>query len=116
MSGFFFCGIKLEPVENASPNSISPNSRVLQMIKSSLNRERCMPIMARQKGTRTRNPDRPRRRCCSGSRAKNRVRARYVRDQGQLPTQRARRNRAGEHLFIETFSVAFKCLHLPQQV
>ena len=40
MSGFFFCGIKLEPVANASLNSMKPNSFVLQMIKSSLKRER----------------------------------------------------------------------------
>src|SRR5207253_1681167 len=49
MSGFFFCGIKLDPVENDSLNSTKPNSLVLQMIKSSLKRERCIPIMVRQK-------------------------------------------------------------------
>jgi hypothetical protein len=29
MSGFFFCGIKLEPVENASLKVMNPNSVVL---------------------------------------------------------------------------------------
>src|SRR4029450_7313130 len=32
MSGFFFCGIRLECVENESLNSRKPNSIVLQMI------------------------------------------------------------------------------------
>jgi hypothetical protein len=49
ISGFFFCGIKLEPVEKASLNSTKPNSCVFQVIKSSLNRERCISIIARQK-------------------------------------------------------------------
>src|SRR5437764_496689 len=59
MSGFFFCGIRLECVENESLNSRKPNSVVLQMIKSSLRRERCKPIMARQKRnsqTKSRSP------------------------------------------------------------
>src|ERR687891_809 len=52
-------GIKLEPVENASLNSRNPNSLVLQMIKSSLKRDRCKPIIARQKRnsqTKSRSP------------------------------------------------------------
>src|SRR5207302_9796097 len=49
MSGFFFCGIRLECVENESLNCRKPNSIVLQMIKSSLRRERCKPTMARHK-------------------------------------------------------------------
>src|SRR5437867_7950136 len=59
MSGFLFCGIKLEPVANASLNSRKPNSVVLQMIKSSLKRDRCKPISARQKRnshTKSRSP------------------------------------------------------------
>ena len=41
MSGFFFCGIIDEPVENASSSSMNLNSQLHQRIISSEKRERC---------------------------------------------------------------------------
>ncbi len=46
MSGFFFCGMMLDPVENASSSSTKPNSFVAQMITSSACRDRSTPICA----------------------------------------------------------------------
>ncbi len=45
-SGFFFCGIKLEPVVNASGKRTKLNSALLHKMKSSDSRERCTPIVA----------------------------------------------------------------------
>ena len=41
MSGFFFCGMMLEPVENASSSSTNLNSHEHQRMISSEKRERC---------------------------------------------------------------------------
>lgn len=46
MSGFFFCGMMLDPVENASSSWTKPNSFVAQMITSSACRDRSTPICA----------------------------------------------------------------------
>ena len=35
MSGFFFCGMMLDPVEKASSSATKPNSRVFQRMISS---------------------------------------------------------------------------------
>ncbi len=42
-SGFFFCGIALDPVENASGSTTNPNSAVANSVISSANRLRCRP-------------------------------------------------------------------------
>ena len=42
-SGFFFCGIALDPVENASGRITKPNSAVANSVISSANRLRCNP-------------------------------------------------------------------------
>ena len=41
-SGFFFCGIRLLPVENSSGSSMNPNSGEANSTKSSASRERCI--------------------------------------------------------------------------
>ena len=46
MSGFFFCGMIDEPVENESSRVTKPNSLVFQMMISSLKRETSTAIMA----------------------------------------------------------------------
>ena len=45
-SGFFFCGMRLDPVVMQSDISTKPNSGVLQRTSSSERRERCEPIRA----------------------------------------------------------------------
>ena len=45
MSGFFFCGMMLEPVENASSSSMNLNSHEHQRMISSEKRERCTIAM-----------------------------------------------------------------------
>ena len=45
-SGFFFCGMMLEPVDHSSAKRANPNSWVTQMITSSLSRERSTAICA----------------------------------------------------------------------
>src|ERR1035441_7987830 len=45
-SGFFFCGIAEEPVENASGSSTKPNSAVEKIVNSSAKREMCKPRIA----------------------------------------------------------------------
>ena len=42
-SGFFFCGIALDPVEKASGRKTKPNSAVANSVISSANRLRCSP-------------------------------------------------------------------------
>ena len=49
MSGFFFCGMMLDPVEYASSSVTNPNSRVFQRITSSARRDRSTPIIAAMK-------------------------------------------------------------------
>lgn len=46
MSGFFFCGMMLDPVEYPSSSWTKPNSFVAQMITSSACRDRSTPICA----------------------------------------------------------------------
>ncbi len=46
MSGFFFCGMMLEPVEYASSREAKPNSTVTQVMISSESRDRSTPIIA----------------------------------------------------------------------
>ena len=46
MSGFFFCGMMLEPVEKASSSRTKPNSRVAQRMTSSACRLTSTPIIA----------------------------------------------------------------------
>ena len=41
-SGFFFCGIMLDPVAKASGNSMKPNSALAHRTSSSASREMCM--------------------------------------------------------------------------
>ncbi|MNJ75636.1 hypothetical protein D3C77_727600 [compost metagenome] len=41
-SGFFFCGIMLLPVQNASSSSTKRNSVLLHMTSSSLKRDKCI--------------------------------------------------------------------------
>ena len=41
-SGFFFCGMMDEPVENASESVTKPNSALDHRMISSARRERCM--------------------------------------------------------------------------
>ena len=43
-SGFFFCGMALEPVENASGRSTKPNSAVAKRVISSAKRLAWRPI------------------------------------------------------------------------
>ena len=45
-SGFFFCGMMLDPVDQASASVAKPNSGVHQRITSSLSRDRSTPIWA----------------------------------------------------------------------
>jgi hypothetical protein len=45
-SGFFFCGIKLLPVENSSDSSRNPNSCEANRTKSSASREMCVAATA----------------------------------------------------------------------
>ncbi len=47
MSGFFFCGMRLEPVQKASESSMNWNSCDIQRIISSERREMCMEKIAR---------------------------------------------------------------------
>ena len=49
MSGFFFCGMMLDPVENASSSVTKPNSRVAQRMISSACRLTSTPIIAATK-------------------------------------------------------------------
>ena len=49
MSGFFFWGIRLEPVQYSSPISAQPNAGCDQMISSSAKRERCVMASEAQK-------------------------------------------------------------------
>ena len=51
MSGFFFCGIMLEPVVNESSSSTKRNSHDDQRITSSEKRERC--VMMSEKAERS---------------------------------------------------------------
>ena len=46
MSGFFFCGMMLDPVEKASSSATKPNSRVAQRMISSAWRLTSTPIIA----------------------------------------------------------------------
>ena len=46
MSGFFFCGMMLDPVDQESCSVTKPNSRVAQRMTSSANRLTSMPIIA----------------------------------------------------------------------
>ena len=46
MSGFFFCGMMLDPVDQASCSVTKPNSRVAQRMTSSANRLTSTPIIA----------------------------------------------------------------------
>ena len=43
-SGFFFCGMMLDPVDHSSANVANPNSEVTHKITSSPNRDRSTPI------------------------------------------------------------------------
>ena len=49
MSGFFFCGMMLDPVEKASSRVTKPNSRVAQRMISSACRLTSTPIIAATK-------------------------------------------------------------------
>ena len=46
MSGFFFCGMMLDPVDHASCSRANPNSLVAHRMTSSETRERSTPIIA----------------------------------------------------------------------
>ncbi len=46
MSGFFFCGMMLDPVDQESCSVTKPNSRVDQRISSSASRLTSMPTWA----------------------------------------------------------------------
>ncbi len=58
MSGFFFCGMIDEPVDQLSCSRTNPNSAVAQMTMSSLSLERSTAVIARiQHASATRSRD-----------------------------------------------------------